>query len=115
MSAGVVGTLESWQIYATIAAGILATWLLQNAYDAGRLTAAQPGVTLVDPIVSIIWGTLVFGGRVNGAPYLAAAIVPVLVLAGAVVVLSRSPALQGAQGTPDSQEVVAAASGAACN
>jgi hypothetical protein len=37
-------------------ASLASMWLLQNALHAGKLVAAQPGMTLLDPVVSIIWG-----------------------------------------------------------
>jgi hypothetical protein len=67
---GVIGVLASWQLYAATAAGITATWLLQNAYHAGRLAAAQPGITLADPAVSTAWGILVFHEQVRGGYFL---------------------------------------------
>ena len=59
-SSGIGVLLTSWQLYAMIAAGVLGMFLLQSAMNAGRLIAAQPGLTLSDPIVSIAWGVLVF-------------------------------------------------------
>jgi EamA domain-containing membrane protein RarD len=61
--------------------------------NAGRLIAAQPGLTLADPIVSILWGVLVFNERVRGGWLIAPTVASILVLAIAVIVLSRSPLL----------------------
>jgi hypothetical protein len=49
----------AWQLYAAAAVGLLAFWMDQNAVNAGRLAAAQPGITLGDPVVSIAWGVTV--------------------------------------------------------
>lgn len=46
----------TWQTYAMIAAGGLAMFLLESSLNAGRLVAAQPGLTCADPIISILWG-----------------------------------------------------------
>jgi hypothetical protein len=70
-------------------------FLVQAAMNAGRLIAAQPGLTLSDPIVSILWGVLVFGERVRSGWFIALAVISGLVMAGAVVVLARSPLLSG--------------------
>lgn len=53
--------LTSWQTYAAIVAGPSSFFLLQTALQAGTLVASQPGFTLVNPLVSVFWGVLVFG------------------------------------------------------
>jgi drug/metabolite transporter (DMT)-like permease len=88
----------SWELYGMIAAGVLGMFLLQSAMNAGRLIAAQPGLTLTDPIVSILWGVLIFGERVRGGWYTALAVVGGLVMAAAVVALARSPLLSSESG-----------------
>lgn len=107
-ASGLPGVAASWQLYATIIAGIASTWLLQNAYHAGRLADAQPGITLLDPIAATIWGVLAFGEQVNGGLLAGLATLPFLALAGGAVALSRSltsatgpapPAQDSAQGT----------------
>ena len=91
-----IGTLfTSWQLYGMIAAGALGMFLLQSAMNAGRLIAAQPGLTLSDPIVSVLWGVLVFHEHVRGGWFIVLAVISGLLLAGAVVVLARSPLLSG--------------------
>ena len=98
---GVARVVSSWQLYACVGAGIVSTWLLQNAYHAGTLAAAQPGITLLDPAVSTCWGALVFGERVSQGPVLWLTILPLLALAAGVVALSRSPVLRAAQAAQD--------------
>jgi len=94
--AGDFGKLfTSWQLYATIAAGVGGMFLVQWAMNAGRLLAAQPGLTLSDPVVSILWGVLVFQEQVRGGVYLALAALSGLVMAVAVVYLARFPLLSG--------------------
>ena len=84
----------SWQLYAMVATGGLGMFLVQSALNAGRLIAAQPGLTLSDPIISILWGVLAFHEEVRSGlfPLLFAALSTVL-MAGAVFVLARSPLL----------------------
>jgi hypothetical protein len=89
------GTIfTSWQLYALVATGGLGMFLVQSALNAGRLIAAQPGLTLSDPIISILWGVLAFHEKVRTGllPLLFAALSTVL-MAGAVLALSRSPLL----------------------
>jgi drug/metabolite transporter (DMT)-like permease len=98
-----IGTLlTSWELYSMIVAGMLGMFLLQSAMNAGRLIAAQPGLTLSDPIVSVLWGVLVFHERVRGGWYIAAAVACAVALAAAVLVLARSPLL--AEDSPRRQE-----------
>ena len=84
----------SWQLYAMVATGALGMFLVQSALNAGRLIAAQPGLTLSDPIISILWGVLAFHEKVRGGLFpLLFASLSTLLLAGAVFALARSPLL----------------------
>jgi drug/metabolite transporter (DMT)-like permease len=93
-SHGFGAIFTSWQLYAMVATGGLGMFLVQSALNAGRLIAAQPGLTLSDPIISILWGVLAFHERVRAGmiPLLFAALSTAL-MAGAVFALSRSPLL----------------------
>lgn len=100
-STGGLGAIfSSWQLYATVAAGLVSVWLLQNAYNAGTLAAAQPGITLIDPVVSTCWGVLVFDETVREGQILWLTGLPLIALIGGAVMLSRSPVLHAAQGRP---------------
>ena len=76
------------------AAGLVSTWLLQNAYHAGTLAAAQPGITLVDPVVATLWGAAAFGEHVRHGWLLLLAVIPLALLIAGVLALSRSPSWQ---------------------
>jgi drug/metabolite transporter (DMT)-like permease len=95
---GLRAIFSSWQLYATVGAGLVSVWLLQNAYNAGTLAAAQPGITLVDPVVSTCWGVLVFNESVREGSVLWLTALPLIALIGGAVMLSRSPVLHAAQG-----------------
>ena len=75
-SGGIAAVFTSWQIYACASAGVTSAFLLENAYQAGPLTASQPGITLVDPVVSTLWGVVVFGETVNRGALLALTTLP---------------------------------------
>ena len=92
-SQGMAVLLTSWQLYAMIAAGVAGMFLMQSAMNAGRLVAAQPGLTLTDPIVSVLWGVFVFREQVRTGWFLALTVAGGLAIAGAVLVLARSPLL----------------------
>jgi hypothetical protein len=92
-SYGLGALLVGWQLYGMIESGVLGMFLLQSAMNAGRLIAAQPALTLTDPIVSILWGTLVFHEAVRGGWFILPTVVSGLVVAAAVIALARSPLL----------------------
>jgi drug/metabolite transporter (DMT)-like permease len=97
-SEGFTVLLSSWQLYGMITAGILAMFLVQSALNAGRLVAAQPALTLTDPIVSVLWGVLVFREQVRTGWFLVLTVAGGLVIAGAALMLARSPLLSGESG-----------------
>lgn len=92
-SGGFGELFSSWQLYAMIAVGVFGLFLVQSALNAGPLIAAQPGLTLSDPIASILWGVLAFHEQVRTGAHLVLAVVSGLVMTGAVVMLARSPLL----------------------
>jgi len=98
---GIGGVLASWQLYACGAAGICSTWLLQNAYHSGTLAAAQPGITLLDPIVATCWGAVAFGEQVRHGWVLLAAPLPLAAMTVGVIALSRSHAWQRNEDLPE--------------
>jgi len=91
---GVPAVISSWQLYACAAAGIVSFWLLENAYHAGPLAAAQPGITLADPLVATTWAVFVFGEPVRTGSVLAP---PAAALIAGAAALIRSPRLQALQ------------------
>ena len=113
-SHGFVGVFVTWQTYAMCASGILGMFLMQNALQAGRLIAAQPGITLADPAVAIVWGVFVFNEGIRGGLFVILAVLSGLVMMGGGVVLARSPLLEGPSATdePDLRERTGARPGA---
>lgn len=90
---GAPAALTSWQPYGMLAAGAGAFFLYQHAVHAGPLVASQPPVTILDPVVSVALGVLVFGESIRtGGWLLLAGVGGVLICAGTVG-LSRSPLL----------------------
>lgn len=97
-SRGMAVVMTSWQLYAMIVTGIAAMFLVQSAMNARRLVAAQPGLTLTDPLVPILWGVLAFRERVRVGWFLALAVGGGVIVVGAALVLARSPLLSGESG-----------------
>lgn len=92
--AGFAGGVSSWQTYVMILTGIAGMYLMQNAVHAGRLIVAQPGITLADPLVAIVWGVVVFHESTRSGPAVLAALLSGALLAAGAVVLARSPILE---------------------
>ena len=103
-SRGMGTLLTSWQLYAMIVTGVGAMFLVQSAMNAGRLVAAQPGLTLTDPIVSVLWGIFVFREQVRTGWYLALTVAAGVVVAAAVLVLARSPLLSAESGQQEQRQ-----------
>lgn len=90
---GIGAALTDWITYTFPVTGILGVLIVQAALHTGTLVAAQPGFTLADPIVSILWGTLVYDEQTRtGLLALAAAAIGMIVIAVGAVRLVRSPA-----------------------
>lgn len=91
---GVAAAAETWQTWAMVLTGLGAMYLLQNALQAGSLVAVQPGVTLSDPLVSVMWGVFLLRERVNGGPWIIGAVIGAALIALGTLRLSQSPLLQ---------------------
>ncbi|MCQ4085005.1 DMT family transporter [Streptomyces sp. RB6PN25] len=90
---GFVSIFTGWQLYAMVVSGLIGLFLLQSALNAGRLLAAQPGLTLSDPLVSVLWGVLAFHEHVHGGASLILALAGAVLIVVSVMVLARSPLL----------------------
>jgi len=90
---GLVAVLTTWQTYAAIGFGILGVVLMQWALHTGSLLAAQPGFTLMDPLVSILWGVLVYDETTRTGGWLVLATAGGLCVGIGVATLARSPLL----------------------
>lgn len=97
LSRGPIAVLSAWQTYLLLVFGLASMWLLQQAFNSGRLVAAQPGITLADPLVAILWGTLIFKETTNTGVMLGIAGLFALAMAAGGVLLSNSAETTGAQ------------------
>ena len=95
LAGGIVAVATTWQTWVLLGVSIAGFLLLQNAVQAGRLVASQPGITLANPIVAGLWGVGVLGEHVRGGVWLIGAALGAAVMAGGAVLLSRSPLLGG--------------------
>jgi drug/metabolite transporter (DMT)-like permease len=117
---GIIGVVTTWQTYAAVGTGLLGVVLMQWTLHSGTLLAGQPGFTLMDPLVSIFWGVLVYHEVTRGGVWLIPASLSAVAIGAGVALLARSPLLmalnehdvgggtatalpvQGAEGRPDS-------------
>lgn len=90
---GIVGVVTTWQTYAAAGLGVAGVVIVQWALHTGPLLAAQPGFTLMDPLVSILWGVLVYDESVRTGAWIALGVVGAASIALGVVLLARSPLL----------------------
>lgn len=87
---GYFSIFSGWQLYLLIIFGVGSVFLYQQALATGRLMYAQPGVTLADPFVAVIWGIAVFNEDTRGGLYILLALIGVALTATGVMLLSRS-------------------------
>lgn len=86
------GLLLHWQLYAMAVAGLLGVFLAQNAFHAGPVTASQPSLVILDPLVSIGIGIGLFGDQLRtGDARVAVECVALSVLCVGGLMLARSP------------------------
>jgi drug/metabolite transporter (DMT)-like permease len=76
-----------------VAAGVLGMFLTQSALNAGQLIAAQPGLSLSDPLISVLWGVLAFHEQIRQGWYIPGEVACAGVIVAGVVTLARSPLL----------------------
>lgn len=104
-SGGIAGVFESWQLWSAIAVGAFAVWIHQNAISSARLLVAQPGITLADPYLSIVWGAAVFAEPMRSGLWVLAALLAAAGMTVSAIELSRTKETSGrlAEGTPRQQ------------
>lgn len=100
---GLGALLATWQAWTLLVVSVAAFLLLQNALQAGRLVACQPGITLANPLVAALWGIGLFHEQVRTGWWLLGASLGAALLATGAVLLSRSPLLEGHQEAPNNE------------
>ncbi len=74
--------------------GVASVVLVQAALHSGTLVDAQPGITLLDPLVSVLWGTVVLDESTQTGPSLLLAALGFAIIVAAVFSLANPAALQ---------------------
>lgn len=88
---GIIGVVTTWQTYAAIVVGLSGVLIMQWALHSGPLLAAQPGFTLMDPLVSILWGVLVYDEITRTGGWVVLAAAGGVAIGAGVLSLARSP------------------------
>ncbi|GGS11559.1 hypothetical protein GCM10010269_58390 [Streptomyces humidus] len=86
---GLPAFLTAWQTYGFALTGIAAVLLLENALQAGPLTASQPALTIGDATVSLLLGIVLFDEEIRSGRWLLPEAIGVLLILGGVVRLTR--------------------------
>lgn len=90
LATGPIALLTGWQLYALLVVGTTGMLLNQLAYQAGPLAASLPAITVVDPLVAILLGIVVFDEHLrHTAPAIVGEVVALALLSVAALRLSR--------------------------
>jgi drug/metabolite transporter (DMT)-like permease len=101
-SAGsLTAALTSWPIYTLAVLGGTGFLINQYAYSRAPLTSSLPVLNVVNPVVAVVFGIVVFGERPSGQPGLL-----LLELLGLVLVLSGVSFLAKAEVDVEAQDAV---------
>lgn len=65
LHAGIIAIMTGWQVYGLLAAGILSIIMEQNTFGAGPVTMSQPVMEVVEPLVSVFMGIMLFGDSIK--------------------------------------------------
>jgi drug/metabolite transporter (DMT)-like permease len=96
LAGGPYAVITNWSPYVLLISGAAAFFLVSNAFQAGPLAASQPGLTVVDPLVASFLGVYLFHDHVRHDPLdVLGEVVALVVLVAGVVMLSRSPLVDG--------------------
>jgi hypothetical protein len=61
--------VTSWQLYALLAAGAVGLLLNQLSFQAGPLTASLPAMTVVNPLLAVLLGVIVYDENLRHTPW----------------------------------------------
>jgi drug/metabolite transporter (DMT)-like permease len=89
---GFLRTLGSWEPYLLAASGILATLLIQSAYQADAPLLSFPLIEVTGPLTAAVIGVALFGERLSFSGGRAPIVILALaVMIGGIVALGREP------------------------
>jgi drug/metabolite transporter (DMT)-like permease len=101
---GVVHALSTWAPYVLVAASIVGLLINQSAYQAAELQWSLPLITVIEPVVAIIIGQLLFGEYIGTSPLdIAGELIGLVAVSLGVVQLLR-PVQTARESIPDIQQ-----------
>jgi hypothetical protein len=65
---GPVTLLVSWQLYTLLVTGAVGLLLNQLSYQAGPLAASLPAITVVDPLLAVLLGVVIYDENLRHTP-----------------------------------------------
>lgn len=65
---GPVALLVSWQLYTLLVTGVVGLLLNQLSYQAGPLAASLPAITVVDPLLAVLLGVVIYDENLRHTP-----------------------------------------------
>ncbi|MFF0306495.1 DMT family transporter [Streptosporangium sp. NPDC004379] len=89
------GVLTTWPPYAMAGAGLVSVVLLQQALRSGTLVVVQPALSVVDPVISIVYGVALFDEAIRLGPWVVAELAGLGLILYGTVRLARSRFIQG--------------------
>ena len=66
---GPVALLASWQLYLLLVTGAVGLLLNQLSYQAGPLAASLPAITVVDPLLAVLLGVVIYDENLRHTPW----------------------------------------------
>jgi hypothetical protein len=91
---GPAAVFTSWEVYAMVAAGLASLYLLQNALQSGTLVAAQPAITIADPIAGVGLGVALFHDQVRLGMWVIVQVAALVAILLGSAELAQSPVLE---------------------
>jgi hypothetical protein len=95
MHSGIFNVVTGWELYALLASGAASVITLQSTYGAGPLAVSEPAMQIVDPLLSILIGIIIFGDVINFSPgaVVIEIICGIVIIAG-IILLGSSKRIQ---------------------
>lgn len=64
-----VALVTSWQLYTLLAAGTVGLMINQLAFQAGPLSASLPAITVVNPLLAVLLGVVIYDENLRHTPW----------------------------------------------
>jgi hypothetical protein len=65
---GPAALLVSWQLYTLLITGAVGLLLNQLSFQAGPLVASLPAITVVDPLLAVLFGVVIYDENLRHTP-----------------------------------------------